>query len=182
MGWPQHLLEKLKEASSSPPIQCPRGWGEVAFNLDLDYAVYLPFFGLSRTCPIGGVESCGSCKHPFKPEDAERLRENLLKLDELRQEKVLSEGEYAIRRKMIIELQDVAEALPGEAYRTSAWVVGLPGLVITVAAFLLAAVAESAIWIPVAVGGAVMIALSVSFAIVASTKKREAKDRSHSAR
>jgi hypothetical protein len=177
MGWPQQLLDKLKEAASARPIHCRRGWGKVTFNLDLNYAFYLPFFGISRTCPIGGVESCSWCKHAFKAEDAERLRENLHKLDQLRKEKVLSEGEYAIRRQMIIQLRDGTEALPGEGYRTWAWIVGLPGLVITGAGFLLAPMADPVLWIAIAIGGCVMMAVSSAFAIVASTKRKEAEER-----
>ena len=72
MGWFRDSLSKLKEAASSEPVQCPRGWGEVSFNLDLEgFPPY--FFGFSRKCPIGGVTSCTDCAHPFNPADVEPI-------------------------------------------------------------------------------------------------------------
>ena len=89
----------------------------------------------------------------------------------------MTEGEYAMRRQMIIQLQDGTEAQPGEGYRTWAWIVGLPGFVITGAGFMLAPVADPAIWIAIAIGGSVMMAVSGACAIVASTKRKEATER-----
>jgi len=174
MGWFKDSLSKLKEATSSQPVQCPRGWGEVSFNLDLD-GMPPYFFGFTRTCPIGGVTSCTDCAYPFNPEDVERLRENLTELTNLRDEGVLSESEYAIRRQMIIELQHGKDSLPGEGFYTAAWTLGPLGVVIIGAGIWLVQAFHRA-FVGVVIGGAIVLALSLSFAVVASTKRKTSEN------
>lgn len=178
MGWFKNSLDKLREAASSEPVQCPRGWGEVSFNLELEG---LPpyFFGFSRTCPIGGVTCCTDCNHPFNPEDIERLREQLTELENLRDDGVLSESEYAIRRQMIIELTHGKDSLPGEGFHTAAWILGPLAAVIIGAGIWLAQTVHRAFY-GMVIGGAIVLALSLSFAIVASTKRKMSKDLSSS--
>ena len=178
MGWFKDNLSKLKDATSSQPVQCPRGWGEVSFNLNLEG---LPpyFFGFSRTCPIGGVASCTDCAHSFNPEDVERLRENLIELVNLRDEGVLSESEYAIRRQLIIELRHGKDSLPGEGFHIAAWTLGPLGIVIVGAGIWLALTFHQAL-VGVVIGGAILLGLSLSFAVIASTKRRTSENPSSS--
>jgi hypothetical protein len=122
------------------------------------------------------VEDCTQCGYPVKPEDAERLRENLDKLDALRKEKVLSDSECSIRRQMIIGLYPNTGQSPGEGYHTAAWVVGLPGVVLAGSGRWLAQRADPVLWTIIAVSGGVMIALGIAFAFVASSKRRKEKD------
>ncbi|MHC4177383.1 MAG: hypothetical protein ACYSWU_07745 [Planctomycetota bacterium] len=188
MGWFQSTLDTVKEAAGAAPIECPRGWGKVSFALDLDFWFFTPFFDLSRSCPIGGVSNCIQCRYPSRPEDTDRLRENLNKLEAFRQEKVLSESEYATRRQMIINLQDGTGPVPrrrgppGEGLRTAAWVLGPPGLVIAGAGVWLAMTFPNPELWALPVCGAVATALAVSFAVLGWTKKKETADRSPTAR
>jgi len=176
MSWFKNSLSKFKEATASEPVHCPRGWGEVSFNLDLE-GMPPYFFGFSRSCPIGGVTSCADCAHPFNPEDVERLRENLRELENLRHEGVLSESECAFRRQMIIELKHGKDRLPGEGFRIAAWTLGPLGLVLMCAGSWLAMTFHQA-FVGVVIGGAIVLGLSLSFAVIASTKRKMSEDSS----
>ena len=177
MSWLNKTFDKLKEASTAEPIDCPRGWGKVSFFFEPGTSwllVHLPFaFDFTRRCPIGGVASCHECCYPFKPEDAERLRDNLDKLDALRKDRVLSESEYEVRRAMIIHLQDGTSQQPGDGFRAAAWLLGVPGLAVTVVSSWLAMSMEPQIlWTMLAFVGGVAVAASVSCGVLAATRKK----------
>lgn len=169
MKWLRNWLDTLKDVSAAEPIRCPRGWGEVCFQLSM--GGWLPFFEVSRMCPIGGVSECVSCRHPVKPEDAQRLRQNLEELDSLRKEGVLSDPEYAARRKMIIGLVKTKTGPPGEGYRITAWILGPAGVILTAAGVWLGANVDQEFWIMAGVGTA-MLALCVSFTAIALMKRQ----------
>jgi len=182
MGWFSDSLTKLKDATASEPVQCPRGWGEVPFNAK--GPPLPPFFSVSRVCRIGGVEHCGDCGHPFNPHAVEALRESLSQLESLQREGTLSEAESAIRRRMVVEfgrdrpeeglriarmLVELERDRPGEGFRIAAWVVGTLGVVVTVSGLWLAYFAKFWAWI--AIAGGVMLAVSVSLAVVSGSRR-----------
>ncbi len=125
-----------------------------------------PFFSVSRVCRIGGVEHCGDCGHPFNPHAVEALRESLSQLESLQGEGILSEAESAIRRRMVVEF---GRDRPGEGFRIAAWVVGTLGVVVTVSGLWLAYFAKFWAWI--AIAGGVMLAVSVSLAVVSGSRR-----------
>ena len=119
MGW-------FKDKFAAEPIECPRGWGQVSFVLKV--VLIPPIFVIDRRCPIGGVENCKDCRHPLEPGSAERLRLRLEELDGLRGS-TLSEEEFRIRRRLIVEGLDLRCAVPGEGAAIAALVLGPLGVV-----------------------------------------------------
>jgi hypothetical protein len=173
MKWPRNWLDTLKDVSAAEPIQCPRGWGEVCFQISL--GGFPPFFDISRKCPIGGTSECVSCRYPVKPEDAQRLRQNLEELDTLRKEGVLSEPEYAARRRMIVGLVERKTGPPGEGCRITAWILGPAGVILTAAGVWLGRTVDQELWVMAGIGMA-MLALTVSFTAIALTKRQPRDD------
>ena len=109
MGWIKNSIDEFREAAKTDPIDCPRGWGDVAFGLKIEG---LPPFGqISRQCPLAGVSSCSSCRYPFNPEKTQQLRESLVELESLCEEGVLTETEYQQQRRQL--LQFIANPIPG---------------------------------------------------------------------
>lgn len=175
MKWLRALLDKVTEASAAEPFQCPRGWGQVSFHLSL--GGWPPWFlDITRTCPIGGVSECGSCKYPFKPEDAQQLRQQLQEVDTLRDEKVLSESEHAARRRMIVGLMEENADRPGEWARIVAWILGPLGVLLTAMGSWLAMDFDPEFWV-MAIGGTVILAVCVSFAVIAWTSGQPRSDK-----
>ena len=174
MKWLQNWLNTLKDVSAAEPIQCPRGWGEVCFQISLGGLP--PFFDVSRKCPIGGASECVSCRYPVKPEDAQRLRQNLEELDALRNEGVLSEPEYAARRRMIVGLVERTAGPPGEGCRITAWLFGPMGVILTAAGVWLAMTVGQEFWVMAGIGMA-MLALCVSFTAIALIKRQPRDDK-----
>ena len=121
MGW-------FKDRFSPEPVECPRGWGQVSFVLTF---VLLPFvFALDRRCPIGGVENCKKCRHPVNPGSADLLHQQLVELEGLRGS-TLSDEEFRIRRRLIVEARAPHHGLPGDGATTAALVLGPLGVVVT---------------------------------------------------
>ena len=173
MEWLLKWFDKLKDVSAAEHIQCPRGWGEVCFQLSL--GGMLPFFEVSRACPIGGTSDCVSCRHPVKPEDAQRLRQNLDELETLRKEGVLSEPEYAARRRMIVGLVERRTGSPGQGSRITAWIFGPAGVILTAAGVWLGINIDPSFWVMTGIGAA-MLALCVSFTAIAIIKRQPRSD------
>ncbi len=174
MKWLRDWFDTLKKVAAAEPIECPRGWGEVSFQISLGGVT--PFFTIDHTCPIGGVEACVSCDYPVKPEDGQRLRENLEQLDALRKEGVLSEPEYTARRQMIAGLVERKTSPPGEGYRIAAWLLGPAGLILTAAGVWLGWNVDPEFWAMAGVGMATL-ALCASFAAIAITKRHQHGDK-----
>jgi len=119
MGW-------FKDKFAAEPIECPRGWGQVSFVLQVFF--FPVFFMMDRRCPIGGVEECTKCRHPVNPGLTEHLRLQLEELNGLRGS-VLSEEEFRIRRRLIVEAQDPHHGIPGRDAAIAALVLGPLGVV-----------------------------------------------------
>jgi len=164
MKWLRKSVDTLKDASTAEPIQCPRGWGKVCFQISL--SGFAPFFDVSRKCPIGGASGCVSCQYPVKPEDAQRLRQSLEELDTLRKEGVLSEPEYAARRKMVVGPMVRKTGPSGEGCRITAWILGPAGVVLTAAGVWLGWNVDQEFWVMAGIGMAAL-ALCVSFTAIA---------------
>jgi hypothetical protein len=153
MGW-------FKDTWTSEPIECPRGWGSVTFVLK--FFILPPIFSIDRTCPIGGVTDCSKCRYPVNPESAERLRGRLEELDSLRGG-TLSEAEFRIRRRLIVEAHEPRQGVPGESAAAAAFVLGPLGLVATVSGAVLS-LAVHAGFLGLLGGGLVLGALAAGFA------------------
>jgi hypothetical protein len=173
MKWLRSSLDALKDVSAAQPMQCPRGWGEVCFQLSL--GGFPPFFDISHKCPIGGVSECVSCHYPVKPEDAQQLRRNLEELDSLRKERVLSELEYAARRRMIVGLVERRTGPPGEGCRITAWLLGPVGVTLSIAGVWLATTVNPEFWVMAGIG-MTTLALSISFAAISLIRRPPRND------
>jgi hypothetical protein len=68
--------------------------------------------------------------------------------------------------RMLVELE---RDRPGEGFRIAAWVVGTLGVVVTVSGLWLAYFAKFWAWI--AIAGGVMLAVSVSLAVVSGSRR-----------
>ena len=156
MGW----LQSIKDATSSAPIDCPRGWGEVTFSTDIDG--FPPFMQISRKCPIAGVKDCASCGHPYNPARMEQLRTTLAELEQLCDEGKLTESEYQAQRRMLLAFQHTLENVPGEYSLITAWILGPLGIVAALAGSWLAQSVHVGFYGLTAVG-AVLLAVATSF-------------------
>ncbi len=170
MKWFKDSVQVLRDASESGPIQCPRGWGEVAFMLEVDGI--LPFWDLSRKCPIGGVSSCEECHHPHSPEATDRLRAGLDQLQTLLREGVVTEPEYAVRRRMLIGLHESLRSPPGHGLRMTAWILGPAGIILTGAGVWLMQAFHGG-FVGITVVGILLLGLCVSFAVLAGAPGKD---------
>lgn len=151
---------------SAEPIECPRGWGKVGFQMSGLFM--LPFVSIGRTCPISAAESCSDCQFESNP-DAMSLRENLGVLDEMRNQGVLTREEYEVRRSALVSLHPVPSRRA--AFRTTAWILGPLGSLFALGGAFLALRHGSpswsiAFWCMASIG-AILIALTISFAALA---------------
>ena len=170
MGWFTNTIDTIKEAGRTEPVECPRGWGQVLFQRQMDG--FPPFCTLASRCPIGGVGSCTKCKHPYNPANIDVLRQALHDLDQLRKQGLVTEAEFNVRRQMIVFAQDYARP-PGQGFVTASWTLGPLGLVIgSVGVFLTMHIHVA--FIPIAMVGAVLLGLSLSFAALGRIRRRAA--------
>jgi hypothetical protein len=156
MGW----LKSLKDMTSSNPIDCPRGWGDVTFSTDIEG--FPPFFSVTRKCPIAGVSNCASCGHPHNPARIEQLRAMLAELEQLCDEGKLTESEYQSQRRMLLSFQHSIEKMPGEYALITAWILGPLGILATVAGIFLAQKYHEALY-GITAAGAILLAVAASF-------------------
>ncbi len=122
MGW-------FKDTFAAEPFECPRGWGQVSFVLE--FVMFPVFVDIERKCPIGGVENCSKCRYPLEPGSGEQLRLRLAELDGLRGS-TLSEEEFRIRRRLVVEGHDPkggVPTVPGQDTAIAALVLGPLGVV-----------------------------------------------------
>lgn len=177
MGWLRNTMDRLKEATAADPIECPRGWGQVAFTSKVDVA-WPWWVSLDRRCPIGHVDSCASCRHPYNPAQIDALSERLTELESLRDRNGLTNEEVAYRRKLILQMRDGVDAAreTADGFRITAWILGPLGAVITAAGAALAMLYHRELWF-IGLGGAVMLALSVSFGVL--SMKKNPDDENH---
>lgn len=158
MGWFASTLEAIREQTRHDPIECPRGWGQVAFVGSA--WVIPPLFGIERKCPIGGVNECRECKYGKNP-SAFRLAEQLDELARLQSEGLLSSAECASRRKVLVDF--VSEPDRGRRKQhTAAWIMGPLGALVSIAGIALAITVDPGFW-SIAGIGFVLLALAVSF-------------------
>lgn len=137
MRWLQRGKDRFEDYLAVEPIECPRGWGSVTFVTSA--SVYIPvFLNIGHNCPIAGVNSCKECRYRFNPDDVEGMRERLSKLETLRVEREITEEEYELRRRRIIELREETQRSVEENFRAAAWIVGPIGLVVGTVGGLLA--------------------------------------------
>ncbi len=161
MGW-------LKDTRAPEPIECPRGWGPVTFVRR--FFLIPPIFAIDRRCPIGGVDRCQKCRYPFEPGSAERLRLRLEELEGLRGT-ALTEAEYGIRRRLIIEAREPSQGTPGDRQAAAALVLGPLGLVVTGAGWFLSS-SVSLGFLALTIIGLVLIGLAGSFAGIGAMRRR----------
>jgi hypothetical protein len=145
--------------------------------------------GFTLATTIGAADSNKAMKdwrsQLEKQQEIEALRESLIQLESLQREGILSEEEYAIRRRMLVESKDdqlekgprIVRMLvkldrdrPGEGFRIAAWAVGTLGVVLTVSGLWLAYFAKFWAWI--AIVGGVMLAVCVCFAVVSGSRRK----------
>ncbi len=170
MGWLKNSIDEVREATKSDAIDCPRGWGDVAFGLKIDG--FPPFCQISRQCPLAGVSNCSSCHYPFNPEKTQRLRETLVELENLCEQGILTETEYQQQRRQLLLF--TADPIPGSPALITAWILGPLGGVFLGTGWWLAENIHPGFW-GVAVGGGVLLALAGSFAGIGWTMRRNHK-------
>ena len=170
MGWLKRTLTDINEATGASPIRCPRGWGDVSFVMHAEG--FPPFFSFSRKCPIAGVDKCHSCRYPFNPQAIEELRGELVQLQSLVDEGLMSDSEYLARRRLSIGFQHSGGRTPGSISATVAWILGPLGIVVTVGGWWLSQNVHLGFG---ALGGvgAVLLALAASFAGIAYHRRQE---------
>lgn len=166
MGW-------LEDKFAAEPIECPRGWGEVTFALDVQF--FPVFLTIQRSCPIGGVGNCAECRHPLNPGLTERLRLQLEELEELRGS-ILGEEEFLVRRRMIVEAWEPHRDSPGRAAAIAAVVLGPLGVLTVGAGWYLSAAVHLG-FLGMAGGGLVLSSIAASLWVVSKMQRRELPDR-----
>ncbi len=171
MGWIRDKFEEVKDGTGAPPIDCPRGWGSVSFGLRGE--AVLPWFEISRKCPIGGVAECASCGHPYNPDRVDNLRRGLDELENLRRDGVLTEAEAACQREGLMNLTGNTQATL-ENFRLTAWILGPLGFLFSAAGVILGILMHPGFY-GLAGVGAVLLALCISFAGV-SRRRAQAID------
>ncbi len=159
MGW--------FRGTPAEPFECPRGWGEVSFIRKI--VLVPPIFVVERRCPIGGVTDCNKCRYQINPASTELLRMQLEELDRLRGS-MLSEAEFRIRRRLIIEAKDPHNP-PGQGMAIAALVLGPLGVAaIGVGGYLSAAVSLG--FLGLLGGGLVLSGLSAGFMGISRMQRR----------
>jgi hypothetical protein len=140
----------------------------VAFALKVHF--FPVFIGIGRRCPIGGVKDCTKCRHSVNPGLTEHLRLQLKELDGLRGS-MLSEEEFRIRRRLIVEAQDPRGVIPGRAAATTALVLGPLGLVAAGVGLYLSASVHLG-FLGLLGGGLALSALAASLAGISRIQRR----------
>ena len=171
MGWLKTTLSDVTEATAAAPIECPRGWGQVSFNMSFTGAPPF-FFSVARQCPIAGVENCSSCKHPFNPHKTEMLRDELVQLRTLVDDGLMSDAEYFARRRMMISFQQFGAGTPGSASAITAFILVPLGALLAGAGWWCGQNIHPGFW-AMAAGGALVLALGGSFAGISYWRRRE---------
>lgn len=166
MGW-------LEDKFAAEPIECPRGWGEVTFALDVQF--FPVFLTIQRSCPIGGVGNCGECRHRVNPGSTERLRLQLEELDALRGS-ILGEEEFLVRRRMIVEPWEPRHGDPGRAAAIAALVLGPLGVLTVGAGWYLSAAVHLG-FLGLAGGGLVLSSIAASLGVISKMQRRKLPDR-----
>jgi hypothetical protein len=165
MGW-------LKDKLAAEPIECPRGWGEVTFAQEVQF---FPFFlTIQRSCPIGGVESCARCSHPLNPGLVEELRLQLQELDGLRGT-ILSEEEFRIRRRLVVEAWEPLNNDPGRSTAIAALVLGPLGVLTMGAGWYLSTAVHMG-FLGLAGGGLVLSSIAAGLAVISRMQRRRLSD------
>ena len=166
----EKLRKTIRNTTASPPVECPRGWGPVTFQLS--GMLVLPFAIAGRKCPISGTETCATCTYASNP-DSLRLGENLAELERLQQAGLLSKDEHAQRRSALLVLH--APGDPRIGYRTTAWILGPLGTLAMGAGLLIDLEEPVFFWLLTTIGG-VLLALTISFAALGRRPSRDTLD------
>lgn len=165
MGW-------LKDRLEAEPIECPRGWGEVTFAQDLQF--FPVFLMIQRSCPIGGVESCVTCRHALNPGLVEQLRLQLQELDGLRGT-ILNEEEFRTRRRMVVEAWEPINGTPGRATAIAALILGPFGVLAMGAGWYLSTAVHMG-FLGLAGGGLVLSSIAASLAAISRLQRHRRSD------
>lgn len=174
MGLLSDSVDKLKELSSSEAIDCPRGHGAVKFQVAAEGM--LPFFSLTRSCPIGGVGACVDCRHPLHPDRLVGIDAALTALDEQKRRGVLTQDEAEAQRRSLLSLRRINP--PGFGLTIAAWVLGSAGLFLGGFGVWLAREFAVGFW-GLAGAGGLMIAVAIGLAFGAAYARRDEVGRRH---
>jgi hypothetical protein len=120
-----------------------------------------PVFVVERNCPIGGVTQCKQCTYQVNPASSELLRLQLEELDGLRGS-TLSEAEFRIRRRLIVEAREPG-GVPGRDAAAAAFVLGPLGVAGIGAGWYLSATVSLG-FLGLLGGGLVLTSLAAGFA------------------
>lgn len=158
MGWISETSEAIKAHTRPEPIECPRGWGQVAFVSSV-WCVP-PLFGVDRKCPIGGVGDCGECAYSSNP-DAFQLGVQLAEVERLRDDGQLTDVECAARRAAIVHLHE--GSVNGRRHlMVAAWMLAPLGALIAIAGVVCSLLVHAGFW-GMAGGGLACLVLGLSF-------------------
>ena len=176
MKWLSSSLDRLKDLARAEPIDCPRGWGEVSFVAEV--SAFWPFISFERQCPISGTQNCASCRHACNPDRLDQLKAALKEVEQLHADGTLTAEELRVRRAAIVRFQDFLENTTGrrDSYRTAAWILGPLGVLFTAVGGWLVATKHPAFW-TLAGSGAIMLALTISFGVLAAPRDDDAGSR-----
>jgi|TARA_B100002003_G_scaffold234613_1_gene248743 hypothetical protein len=163
VAWFGSVVDHLKQLTKTEPLDCPRGWESVTFNIS---AMLFPWPMIDLECPISGKESCEDCSYARNP-DAFMLREQLEELARLEQEGLISPDERNVRR---VEMLELFEARVD--WLAVAWILGPLGLVFTLAGGVLGFGFHGG-FLVFACAGLVGLALSLSFSVIADRRTKK---------
>ncbi len=160
MGW--------FDSPTAEPVECPRGWGLVTFVRSI--ALVPVVFVIDRRCPIGGVNDCTNCRYQVNPAAIQLFTQQLEELEALRGS-TLSDAEYRVRRRLIVQARAPRHEDPGERAALGAAVIGPLGWVTLGAGVLLSFVVHPG-FLGLAGAGLVLSAVSEGLSRVSKTKRR----------
>ncbi len=165
MGYFSNAMQKAQSRMSTHPIDCPRAWGEVTFNLSFE--TVLPWVSVERKCPISGSNTCMECMYPVNP-DSFVLSKQLEELENAKQKYALTDEEYLNRRLALFTTFPPATTDCG--FTVAAWVLGPLGVVFAGTGLALVHYIHPGFWGLVG-PGAIMLALAYGFSGIATSRK-----------
>jgi len=165
-------LTAVRRQTRVEPIECPRGWGQVPFQVQLELWEWLPQFG--RTCPIGGVRECASCRYDAKP-DVSRLSEQLAELARMRDNGELTPDEYGGQRHALTHIHLTITPIPGHRSRVAAWILGPLGITLVGVGAALSPV-HIGFLLALSIVGSVAASLGFSFGMLSRLQRARSGD------
>jgi len=160
MGW--------FDSPAADPVECPRGWGPVTFVRNI--VLIPPIFVVDRRCPVGGVNDCTKCRYQVNPAAIPLLTQQLEELEALRGG-MLSDAEYRVRRRLIVQARAPGHEDPGEGAAKGAAITGPLGGVVLAGGVFLSFVVHPG-FLSVAAAGLVLSAVAVGLSGLSRIKRR----------